>query len=250
MGMSGTVGASLVGVFVYSWVEYVHHRHGGHLSWMGRRVLRSHQLHHKDPKEGGVLLRTKYLQRAPLVSLMVALLGGAAWWLVGGAAAAFFVFGLVSAYAFRTLSRFGDRDGDGYPARFVGGADCDDRRAWRNPSKTDVAGNGKDENCTGADADPAQLRYGRPCNVPGLDGVDYEAPAASFVAGERGDEIFLMPIRDARAFEDAFDRERENARMRSPERVGITPLLTTSPMTVASLPTWTSAMRRTVVASS
>ncbi|MFI5403356.1 MAG: hypothetical protein ACHQ1G_10495 [Planctomycetota bacterium] len=67
------------------------------------------------------------------------------------------------------------------------------------------------------DSDPAQLRYGRPSNVPGLDGVDYDAPAGSYWTDGIKDEVFLMPIRDARAFEDAFDRERENTRMRDPE---------------------------------
>lgn len=69
------------------------------------------------------------------------------------------------------------------------------------------------------DADPAHLRFGRPCNVPGLDGVDYDAPAASYWTDGIGEEVFLMPILDARAFEDGFDRERENTRMRDPERV-------------------------------
>ncbi len=69
------------------------------------------------------------------------------------------------------------------------------------------------------DSDPAQLRFGRPCNVPGLDGVDYDAPAASYWTDGIAEEVFLVPVLDARAFEDAFDRERENTRMRDPERV-------------------------------
>ena len=68
------------------------------------------------------------------------------------------------------------------------------------------------------DTDPAQLRYGRPCNVPGLDGVDHEAPAGSYWTDGLEAEVFLMPILDARAFEDAFDRERENTRALDPER--------------------------------
>jgi hypothetical protein len=68
------------------------------------------------------------------------------------------------------------------------------------------------------EADPAHLRFGQPCNVPGLDGVNYEAPAASFWTSG-GAEIFLMPVRDARAFEQAFERERESIRVLEPERV-------------------------------
>ncbi len=69
------------------------------------------------------------------------------------------------------------------------------------------------------DTDPAQLRFGRPCNVPGLDGIDYDAPAASYWTDRIETEIFLLPIVNGRALEDAFDRERENTRMRDPERV-------------------------------
>jgi arylsulfatase A-like enzyme len=65
--------------------------------------------------------------------------------------------GLVSRSAFVALSRspLSDRDGDMFPARFFGGADCDDSRPKYNPHGIDVPGNGIDENCTGADADPA-----------------------------------------------------------------------------------------------
>ncbi len=69
------------------------------------------------------------------------------------------------------------------------------------------------------DTDPAHLRFGRPCNVPGLDGVDYDAPAASYWTDGLKEEVFLMPVLDAPAFEDAFDRERENTRVRDPVRV-------------------------------
>src|SRR6185503_1207932 len=65
--------------------------------------------------------------------------------------------GFASTGAARLLWSLADRDGDGYPAAALGGADCDDGDPERNPSATDVAGNGRDENCTGADADPAAV---------------------------------------------------------------------------------------------
>jgi hypothetical protein len=69
------------------------------------------------------------------------------------------------------------------------------------------------------DADPARLRFGDPCNVPGLDGVDYGSPAGSYWTKDGEAEVFLMPVLRVNAFEDAFDRERSNTRMREPERV-------------------------------
>jgi arylsulfatase A-like enzyme len=67
--------------------------------------------------------------------------------------------GLASRAAMSALLRspFADRDGDDYPALSMGGADCDDERAAVSPVATDIAGNGIDENCTGADADPAAI---------------------------------------------------------------------------------------------
>ncbi len=46
-----------------------------------------------------------------------------------------------------------DRDGDGYAA-VLGGGDCDDGDADRNPGARDLAGNGDDEDCDGHDAQP------------------------------------------------------------------------------------------------
>lgn len=69
------------------------------------------------------------------------------------------------------------------------------------------------------DADPVRLRFGAPCNVPGLDGVDYEMPAASYWTKDLAEEVFLIPVRKIRPFEDAFERERENIRMQEPVRV-------------------------------
>ena len=65
------------------------------------------------------------------------------------------------------------------------------------------------------ETNPAALRYGDPVNVPHLDGFDYDRPIGSFVStGEA--EIFLIPVRDAGAFEDAFEVERTNVKMRDP----------------------------------
>lgn len=79
--------------------------------------------------------------------------------------------GLASRTAMSALlrSRFADQDGDGYPGPAAGGADCDDGRAGASPLAIDVAGNGIDENCTGADADPAQVAQrlaARPASDP------------------------------------------------------------------------------------
>ena len=51
----------------------------------------------------------------------------------------------------RALRRRSDHDRDGFAATF-GGGDCDDHNPRRNPGAADVAGNGVDEDCSGADA--------------------------------------------------------------------------------------------------
>ena len=65
--------------------------------------------------------------------------------------------GLISRFTFVALSHspLADRDGDGFPGRFFGGADCHDSNPLWNPRGIEVAGNRIDENCTGHDADPA-----------------------------------------------------------------------------------------------
>jgi arylsulfatase A-like enzyme len=59
------------------------------------------------------------------------------------------VFGRVAA---QQAWRLADRDGDGYAPASAGGADCDDADPARHPGAPEIAGNGIDENCTGADA--------------------------------------------------------------------------------------------------
>jgi choline-sulfatase len=49
-----------------------------------------------------------------------------------------------------------DRDGDGYAA-LLGGGDCDDRRRGVSPGADEIPGNGRDEDCSGADL-PARVR--------------------------------------------------------------------------------------------
>jgi len=52
--------------------------------------------------------------------------------------------------ALATLRKRFDADHDGY-SRLFGGGDCDDHDAARNPAAFDVPGNGRDEDCSGAD---------------------------------------------------------------------------------------------------
>jgi len=80
--------------------------------------------------------------------------------------------GLLGRSAYRTLARsaLADRDGDSYPGPALGGADCDEDAPGTSPRSIDVAGNGVDENCTGADADPARATERmapRPASAPG-----------------------------------------------------------------------------------
>lgn len=51
----------------------------------------------------------------------------------------------------RSLRTAFDRDRDGY-SRFLGGGDCDDSNPTVHPGAREIAGDGIDQNCTGADA--------------------------------------------------------------------------------------------------
>lgn len=53
------------------------------------------------------------------------------------------------------LARLGDRDGDGVPGAF-GGGDCDDTNPAIRPGVVDIADDGIDQNCTGADLRKSQ----------------------------------------------------------------------------------------------
>ena len=65
----------VLGGFVFSFIEYAHHRYGGHSGAMGSRIRASHKAHHRDPMEGGVTYPTKLRQRIPLVALGSAIVG-------------------------------------------------------------------------------------------------------------------------------------------------------------------------------
>jgi len=54
------------------------------------------------------------------------------------------------------LRKATDRDHDGFSARF-GGGDCNDADPAINPAADDVPGNGRDEDCSGADAEGIKL---------------------------------------------------------------------------------------------
>jgi len=64
------------GLLLYTFVEYAHHRWGGHTTWL-RSLRRSHGAHHRDPQEGGVRFTTKLVERAPLVAKLMLLFGAA-----------------------------------------------------------------------------------------------------------------------------------------------------------------------------
>ena len=64
--------AAALGAVGLSLIEYLHHRVGGHPSHLGQRLKESHLAHHRDPREGGVALATKYRQRLPLAAKVVA----------------------------------------------------------------------------------------------------------------------------------------------------------------------------------
>jgi arylsulfatase A-like enzyme len=77
--------------------------------------------------------------------------------------------GTTSQTALRALWRLSDRDGDGFATHF-GGVDCDDGDRTVNPFGKEIAGNGKDDNCSGGDlaADRVQLRTRpQPSGTPG-----------------------------------------------------------------------------------
>jgi choline-sulfatase len=63
--------------------------------------------------------------------------------------------------ALRRLRKLGDRDHDGFSARF-GGGDCNDADPGVNPGADDVPGNGKDEDCSGKDAELVVLEKPEP----------------------------------------------------------------------------------------
>lgn len=67
--------------------------------------------------------------------------------------------------------------------------------------------------------DAARRLLGSPANNPDLDGVAFDRPAARYLTRDM-QEVILLPVANFRAFEEAFDRNREALRLRAPVRVG------------------------------
>jgi len=86
------------------------------------------------------------------------------------------------------LRKLRDRDGDGYSA-FFGGPDCDDRDADVNPAATEIAGNGKDDNCLGGDA----IKEAPPPAVP--DAGVATPPVSTVSGGKNVLVIFVDTLR-------------------------------------------------------
>lgn len=69
-----------------------------------------------------------------------------------GARRAALEHGALGKVALRLALAAGDRDGDGHAARWFGGADCDDSDSSRHPLVRERPGDGRDDNCNGAQA--------------------------------------------------------------------------------------------------
>lgn len=100
MTVASVLGLFLFGAFTTSLVEYVHHRHGGHLHRFGARLQESHQAHHRDPMEGGVKYVEKIRQRLPLVLVLSALFYGVFALLFGLVGAGVAVAGMIAFYLY------------------------------------------------------------------------------------------------------------------------------------------------------
>lgn len=92
--------AACAGAVALSLIEYVHHRVGGHTTRLGARLRDAHQAHHRDPREGGVALRTKYRQRLPLVTGVGAVIAATTWLFFDGPIAGAVLAGAVLGYLY------------------------------------------------------------------------------------------------------------------------------------------------------
>ncbi len=89
-----------VGVLLFSLIEYFHHRHGGHLRWLGSRVWESHRAHHRDPLDGGASYLDKLRYRAPLVAAALVVLSVPLIGVLGAVGGGFATAGLLCGYAY------------------------------------------------------------------------------------------------------------------------------------------------------
>lgn len=77
--------------------------------------------------------------------------------------------GTTSQRALRALWWLADGDGDGFATAF-GGVDCDDDNYFVNPAGKEIAGNGKDDNCSGGDLAAERVAFRirqQPSSQPG-----------------------------------------------------------------------------------
>lgn len=89
-----------IGILAFTLLEYVHHRHGGHLRRMGEQVLASHRNHHVDPLDGGADFAAKLRYRAPLVGAVLGSLGALLVALLGVRSGGLVSAGMLTGYVY------------------------------------------------------------------------------------------------------------------------------------------------------
>jgi len=178
------------------------------------------------------VLRREELQLAPAVALVAILLGGYAGGLLAVRAGlgrrallalgGLFVAAVAGFWSARALDEratlrferspslsgsllalaqsWSDGDGDGHSAHF-GGGDCNDAAPDEHPGAIDLPANGRDEDCSGADA--AQTAVSAPSSAQTLDAAGQTGgPRASLPAGAN---VLLLTV-DTLRFDLGFTR--------------------------------------------